>query len=253
MALEILRKIGLTEGEIKVYSAILEIGISTINKIHEKTGIERRNIYDILNKLIEKGLVSYTIEKGKRTYQITHPNKIIGYIEERKHELDKTKEEIEKEIPLIIKKFESTKPEIRAEVYRGKDGIKAIFEDMLSCRENWFIGGNGGVQKYMPFFWENWNRRRIKKKVFWHDLIDKGTLMSAFKSLAKAKEKLKELQFYEYKILPEELVSPHVIFIYGDKIANVLWSEAPFAFVIQNKEIADSYKKYFSFLWKIIK
>jgi len=53
--------------------------------------------------------------------------------------------------------------------------------------------------------------------------------------------------------LPEELISPHVIFIYGDKIANVLWSENPFAFVIQNKEIADSYKKYFNFIWKIAK
>ncbi len=28
-----------------------------------------RNIYDILNKLIERGLVSYTIEKGKQTHQ----------------------------------------------------------------------------------------------------------------------------------------------------------------------------------------
>ena len=65
MELEYLRKIGLTSGEIKVYSAVLEIGASSLNKIHEKTGIERRNIYDILNKLIEKGLVSYVIERGK--------------------------------------------------------------------------------------------------------------------------------------------------------------------------------------------
>ncbi len=72
MELEYLRKIGLSEGEVKVYSAVLNIGTSNLNKIHEKTGIERRNIYDILNKLIEKGLISYTIEKGKKHFQITH-------------------------------------------------------------------------------------------------------------------------------------------------------------------------------------
>ena len=250
MALEILRKIGLTDGEIKVYSAVLGIGISTINKIHERTGVERRNIYDILNKLIEKGLVSYTIEKGKRTYQITHPNKIIGYIEEKKHELEMVEEEVGKEIPSIIETFELRKPEIKAEIYRGQDGLKAIFEDMLNYRENWFIGGNGGVQKYMPFFWENWNRRRLKKKVYWRDLIDEDTHMEIFKKMTK--EQLRRLQFCDIKVLPKELAGPHVIFIYGDKIANVLWSENSFAFVIQNKEIADSYKKYFNYLWKVI-
>ena len=80
MKTEILRKIGLSDGEIKVYSALLDLRRSPVNKIHEKTGIERRNIYDILNKLIEKGLVSYTIEKGKKTYQCTHPNKLVEEI-----------------------------------------------------------------------------------------------------------------------------------------------------------------------------
>ena len=46
--MEELKVLGLTKGEIKVYSAILNIGISTLNNIHEKTGIERRAIYDII-------------------------------------------------------------------------------------------------------------------------------------------------------------------------------------------------------------
>ena len=249
MNLENLKEIGLSDGQISVYNAVLELGVSTLNKIQEKTGIERRNIYDILNKLIEKGLISYTVEKGKRTYQCTHPNKIVEEIKRKEEAL----KELEEKIPQIKELFNISKPEISAEVFRGRDAMKAIFEDMLNYKENWFIGGNGGVQKYMPFFWENWNRRRIKNKTFWHDLIDKDTLMDVFKNLSEAKENLKQLQLYEYKILPEELVSPHVIFIYGDKIANVLWSESPFAFVIQNKEIADSYRKYFSFLWRITK
>ena len=67
MDLNQLKELGLSKGQISVYSAVLELGISSLNKIQEKTGIERRNIYDILNKLIEKGLISYTVEKGKRT------------------------------------------------------------------------------------------------------------------------------------------------------------------------------------------
>src|SRR3990167_4418050 len=83
MNLRNLKELGLSDGQIAVYSATLELGISTLNSIHEKTGIERRNIYDILNKLIERGFISYTLENGKRTYQCTHPNKILGAIEEK--------------------------------------------------------------------------------------------------------------------------------------------------------------------------
>jgi len=54
MEIKELEIFGLSRGEIKVYSAILEIGVSKINNIHEKTGLERRGIYDIINKLIEK-------------------------------------------------------------------------------------------------------------------------------------------------------------------------------------------------------
>ena len=101
--LENLKELGLSEGQISVYSAVLELGISTINKIQEKTGIERRNIYDILNKLIEKGLISYTLEKGKRTYQCTHPNKIR---EEIKQTLEEYPITTVKEIVEIVDSIE---------------------------------------------------------------------------------------------------------------------------------------------------
>ena len=108
MALEILRKIGLSDGEIKVYSALLDLGPASVNSVHERTGIERRNIYDILNKLIERGLVSYMTENKRRTFQASHPSKIINYIEERKSELDNVKKDIETDISPLIKIFQKT-------------------------------------------------------------------------------------------------------------------------------------------------
>ena len=68
MELTNLTELGLTDGQIRVYSAILELGNPNLNSIHEKTGIERRNIYDILNKLIERGLVTYINENNRRIF-----------------------------------------------------------------------------------------------------------------------------------------------------------------------------------------
>ena len=44
--------------------------------------------------------------------------------------------------------------------------------------------------------------------------------------------------------------NPMVIFIYGNKVANVLWGEEPYAYVIENKQIAENYKKYHKYLWE---
>jgi len=41
MNLNHLKELGLSDGQISVYSAVLEIGNSTLNKIQEKTGIEK--------------------------------------------------------------------------------------------------------------------------------------------------------------------------------------------------------------------
>ena len=248
--LALLKEIGLSEGEIKVYSAILESGIAKVNRIHEKTGIERRNIYDILNKLIDKGLVTYAIEQGKRTYQCAHPNKIAEEISER----EKSLEALREEIPKITSIYEHAKPEIRVEIYRGNEGMNAIFEDMLNYKENFFIGGSElGVHQRMPLFWERWNERRIKKKVKWYDILDYNAFFGIFKKDRRKLKKLKEQKYYEYRILPKDFQSPHVVFIYGDKTANVLWGEKSFAFVMENKEITDSYKRYHAYLWKRLK
>jgi sugar-specific transcriptional regulator TrmB len=66
-----------------VYSALISGGACRLNKIHELTGIERRNIYDILNKLIEKGFVSYINENGVRLFNVSVPEKIMDYITEK--------------------------------------------------------------------------------------------------------------------------------------------------------------------------
>lgn len=236
MLLNGLETLGLSQGEISVYSAVLNIGSSTINKIHEATGFERRAIYDILNKLIEKGLISYTLEKGKRTYQCTNPNKLMS---ETNKKIDALKE-FEKEIPDIRKLYESSKPKIRSEIYRGIEGLKAIFEDMLNYKENYFIGGGWYIVQELPFFWPHYNKKRIELGVKWFNLV-----RQEFQKKGVPKEKL---IFVKY--LPKELSGyPAVIFIYGDKIVNVLWDKEFYGFMTECKEIAENYKKYHKYLW----
>jgi len=241
MNLEILRKIGLSDGEVRIYSALLDGGPSPVNLVHERTGIERRNIYDILNKLIERGLVTYATENRKRFFQISHPSRIIGYIEEKKHDLDSTKTIVEKEIPSIIEKFMARRPKISAEIFRGLAGVKAVWEDMLNYRETYWIGAGRYIPKNFPHFFTGWNKRRVKLRVKWLNLM----------RYELRKEVKKPLAYEKMKFLPKEFSgNPTVIAVYGNKTVNFLLGDEFFAFVIESKELAENYKRYHRYLWE---
>lgn len=234
-----LETLGLTKGEVKVYAAILTTGNSPVNMIHEKTGLERRTVYDILNKLIDKGLITYTKEKGVKAYRCAPPERLKEEIKKKKEEIKK----FEEKLPLIKDLYASSKPRINLEVFRGKEGLKNIFEDTLNHKECRFIGGGYYVKDLLPDFWNVYNRKRKEKKMKWYNLV-----RHEFK-----KRDIPTDQYIHNKFLPKEFSgSPSVILIYGDKIVNLLWDEEYFAFMIESKAIADNYKRYFKFLWENI-
>ena len=123
------------------------------------------------------------------------------------------------------------------------NGIKSILQDCLEVKEVLFIGATGFVGEQLPYFWPQYNRKRTAAKIVWKLLLNH-----------EAKDKpITRSRFYDFKVLPRELSGPNVIYIYGDRIANVLWVDPPVAFVIKDKRIAESYRRYFNFLWKTIR
>lgn len=239
MDLDILRKIGLSEGEVKVYKALLEIGATSINHIHKRVGMDRRNIYDILNKLIERGLVSYTEENGKRNFRISNPDKIISYIDEKKSSLDAIKGEVSKIMPSMQDMFRSKEEELFTEIFKGPEGIKAVWDDMLNYDNIYWIGSGMYVPDRFPAFFEDWDKRRKQRKVGTYHLF-------RYEKRPFASKKI----FPNRKFLPKEFSgAPTVTVIYENKVVQFLYGENIFAFVIQSKELAENYKKYHKYLW----
>src|SRR3989338_7547002 len=96
---ELLQKIGLNKSEVKVYLNLLELGSSTTGPIMDKAKVSSSKIYGILERLIEKGLVSFIIKSKTKYYQASSPEAIFDYINEKEEEMEKQKEQIKKIIP----------------------------------------------------------------------------------------------------------------------------------------------------------
>jgi len=244
MALEeVFSKAGFSDGEARVYSAILGEDGATLQAVHERTGIERRNVYDIINKLISKGLVTYFTENRHKTYRATHPKNIIAHIEEDEKRLAEKKAALEGEMARLVSAYNSSKPEFDVRIYRGKEGVKSLFNEMLDYPDHYFIGGNWGCIKCVGrAWWGGWEQKRVEKKIWWHDIITTKLI----------EQNPAPKKYYESCVLPPEFNSPNVILIFGSRVANIYWGEPAFAFVLENKEIARNYLGYFKYLWKTL-
>ena len=243
--MELWKKLGFSAGEGAVYEAILNSENATLQGIHEATGIERRNVYDIINKLISKGLAAYFTENGHKIYRINNPSSMMAYLDDEGKELAEKKRALSAELPSLLKAYQSSKPQFDVRIYRGKEGVKALFNEMLDCRDIYFIGGNWGMAKYLGKEWtDRWMEKRIKKRAWMHDILTAEPKLIARYPRPK--------QFYEVRTLPPEFGSPNVICFFGSRLANLFWGESLFAFQIENEEIYRNYVSYFKYLWKAL-
>ena len=238
-------KLGFSAGEGRVFDAILHSDGATLQLVHEQTGIERRNVYDIINKLVSKGLVSYFSENRHKVYRANHPSKILSYFEEVEQEIGEKKAALASEMPSLLKAYNASKPAFDLRIYRGKEGVRAIFTEMLDFPDQYFIGGNWGIPKYLGKEWfERYTKKRIARKIRMHDILTVPSQFLEQYSISR--------QYYEARTLPSEFGSPNVILIFGNRLVNIFWGEPLFAFVIENDEIAKNYVSYFNYLWKTL-
>ena len=231
-----LEQLGLTKNQSLVYVSLLKLGSSSAQNIIKESGLHRSRVYDSLERLQELGLVSFVVKDFKKYFQAAKSEKLLDYLEEKK--------ELVNQILPELKKLEGTKKEeINAYIYKGKEGIKTIHSEMLKeGKEVCVLGAKGMIFTELPYFIPNFERERIKKKIKFTLIYDK----KEFKEFEKEKIKRK---LFEGRVLPKGFESNAVVNIFGDKVAIALWKEYPNAFMIENKDVADSFRKWFMFIY----
>lgn len=250
MDLSLLRKIGLTEGEIRVYSSLVSLGISPTGKIMKKSGISSSKIYLILDKLIHKGLVSYIIQNNIKHFQITNPKTILEYIEKEKHELDETKSQINTLIPKIKSEMKKDDEEI-AQIYKGARGIRVaylnILDELKKGEEYCFfaISPEEAHNEQVTDFFSNFHRKRVERGIHVRVISD-----SKIEKLYKQKHILGKY----FEIRHHDLTLPVGVAIGKTRILSIFFSSnEPTAHEIISKGIAKKYQEFFNKIWKLAK
>lgn len=146
MVEEVLREV-LAGNEIRVYLTLLKLGTATAGEITKKSGVNRTNVYDALDKLLSKGLVSFVIKSNIKYFTAGDPTKILEMLKEKEMKIKTSKKKINRILPELLRIYKITEIEQEVNLYTGKEGIKSLLEDVIKTKNDIFVFGAEGKFK----------------------------------------------------------------------------------------------------------
>lgn len=243
---QILEEIGLTKGEIAVYYSLIELGSSTAGPIIKKAKISPSKIYDILNRLMEKGLVSFIVRENRKYFEAAPPTRILDYISEKEERLKKQRELAKKIIPSLELKQHLTAKQSNVTVYLGIKGIKTAFlrAKQETKKEDKYLGlFIPRVDNKLVSFFEEFT------KEFCREI---GKTQMLFNEPSPELDRIRSINGVKVKLLSEQFRVPTEICIIGNNVLISTTAGMDFmSILITNKEMADSFRKHFELLWSI--
>jgi sugar-specific transcriptional regulator TrmB len=227
-----------------MYESLVEQGESSISEIALSAGVHRRNAYDAIQRLIDKGLCFQIIASGENKYNAVDPDKLTELLAEKQLQLQQI-------LPDLKKKFgERIAPE-EAYIYRGIEGQKNIFRDILRTgKDSYFIGAKAGwMDPRLDAARAEFFKEVKRKKITLHGLFD-YELQSRPDLVGKFNVSI------QHRFLPKGYSTSSGVQIFDDYVVSYtnlgigVTSDKVVFFVVRSHSLAESYRTWFQFMWK---
>src|SRR3989344_2513674 len=225
-----LREAGLTGNESKVYYELLKKGQLSANQLAKNIGMDRTLTYTVLNHLIEKGMVSYTIKSNKKYFQASDSSNLLNPLKE--------KEFFIKNLIIQLKSIGKVKDNnYEVNIYEGKEGLRTFTRLFLKHKHIDSFGATGRAYDYL-----------YESEALVKEINKKGFSARIITNPKYKMHRMVHIKSVETKYL--NIKSESTTSIFGDYVSIHILTQKPFIILIKNKEISESYRNYFEVLWK---
>lgn len=234
--------LGLELRDIRVYETLYRLQNGSLRSIAHETGLNRGTVYEIIKKLSELGLVSFTQIGERRHYSASDPEMIQALIREHRDQLQQL------ELPAAdyarrLKSMRDGSPSYFAHFYEGDEGIASILRDVLQTtstaeKKEYCVVSSKVVSSFIYNNFANFTRQRIKLGIYARVVADVGS------------EKTAPLS--ERRILTSAGYALNgYMLLYGDKTALISLDEANrlSGVIIDDKGINSMQRTIFEQLW----
>lgn len=233
-----LKSIGLEENPARVYLACLELGRATVFELAQHSGVKRTSIYNYVEELKNRHLISEIKESGRLLYTPESPETLLRNERERMAQIESMLPEL-----MGIYSLPGNKPKVK--YYEGESGILRAYSEMFDNTET--IYGYSDYEKMFTSLPEDklWPlaQRRINNNQKFYCLAKDGPQGRLVQS--KDDEQLRETRFIPNIELDTE------INIYGNKVLLVSFRRPYAAVIVEDRAIAMSLKSIWQINWNM--
>jgi len=127
--MEYYQELGLTENESKVYEKLVRLGKTGSGDLSRESGVSYSKIYNVLDSLINKGLVDVIPEKTKK-FVPSDPEALVKLIEEKQKKLEQAKEKARE-----MKQFYDVKEKNPVSMGLGRKGFYKIVKQLDKTKD----------------------------------------------------------------------------------------------------------------------
>lgn len=236
MLQNILTNLGLTEKEAKVYLASLEIGTNVVSEIAKKAKINRVTTYDILQKLIEKALVSKFTKNKVKYFTAIEPDNLLSDYQSKVQNLETALPELRRLTG------ETQHPRIR--YFEGLEGIKKIYADTLNSNTEIINYANSAeIRRHWPEYDQQYVSKRVKNNIHLRGI---SPLDNHGKKVQSEDSKYNR----EIRLVPGEKFNfTNEINIYDNKVAIISFKDELIGTIIESTEVANTQRAIFNMAW----
>jgi HTH-type transcriptional regulator, sugar sensing transcriptional regulator len=238
--------LGLTDGEARVYLSLLKLGSSKVGAIVRNSHVSYSKVYDVLERLGSKGLVSHITIGEIKYFNSVEPYRLHDYIQSKEKKLRSQKEIINKIIPdLAHIATKNREGNSSAEIFVGDRGLRTAYEILFKD------AARGDILRYFypyddyhetasPFYSRLYLFQRSK------GLEERAISSLKFKQSNHYKEVPKDVNM---RFVPFPL--PGTMDLLGHKLLIISWTNIITGILITSKEISEHFRNYFDSIWNI--
>jgi HTH-type transcriptional regulator, sugar sensing transcriptional regulator len=242
--LDDLISIGLKSGEARVFLTLLKLGSAKVGQIVKDSNVSYSKVYNVLDRLSSKGLVSHIILGNVKYFNAVEPYRLEEYIKRKEQEVRKQSEAANKLIPELAKIVYKNRQSDMAEIFIGDKGIRTAYEILLRDATSkdvlyYFYPFEGYHPIASPFYSRLYLFQKHKK------VQQRGIATLDFKQSKHYAEISKgaRMKFVDFPL-------PATMDIFKDKLLIISWENVT-GILISSKEIAGHFRNYFDSIWKL--
>ncbi|MFA4954795.1 MAG: helix-turn-helix domain-containing protein [Patescibacteria group bacterium] len=231
----LLKTLGFTDSEAKIYIISLEMGPSSVQDIARRAKVSRVTTYAVIESLAAQGLMS-SVQKGKKTvYAAESPERLVSFVQSRIKDMESTLKEVEVGIGDLRLLQRGEKPVVK--IFEGVEGIRAILDDMVAsnCKIVYEFANVDAIEKVFPLFEGIKNiRQEIKRRKI------------PAQAIYLSKGDITPRPHADIHMLPRGVFNfTGDITVYQNKVAMFTFSGKLISVLIESEELAQTLKEFF--------